>query len=597
MEQNMKKRNYSDIVDGEPQFNNPITPKKKRKCYRSTLNASSLSAIEARHIRSKFTTLPDSFLQTCLIPEETKTCRCRTVIISNTNNPVYNEKFSFELTEEDLHKRVMVSIWHQDSVTRLNEFWGCTSFGVASLMKPKKTVNGWYYLLTETVGRKKHMQVATKEKLLSTNKRRASLHPVIPAINKDITGVEQLNLTVHRGKGGFGFTLVESCPVKVGRVDRGSRASETDLREHDAIVRVNGVNVSRSTSVSVAKLIKNSGSMVTLDLIRPNSVIVEALLSKSNLKGGQSTLKGGQADEGYSGHISYPTDDRTTPLLRNSIYDLNKCCQDAVSRLLSQDMDFVELMRYGMQLYSRPLRHCILSQSQYGTLFRNIEKLVTISEYQIRQLQDAMLLTSCDDTDTSGQSEDEMSLSSIGMIYMSKLHLLVQAYTHYAQGITDANLMLVCLLRSTVFHQFYKNIPIEGRSLSLTTFLRQPLRHIIDIQSTLKDILQATPTDSPDHVTFYRLVEGLQPCVTTILNITRHNDINITSSEFKTTILLKKIMSRSSQRAGLNAPLLSSLGSGPSLGSGVKTSGSSLSSRSSGVGSSISSRCSNPDAI
>ncbi|KAK3594506.1 hypothetical protein CHS0354_007144 [Potamilus streckersoni] len=353
-----------------------------------------------------------------------------------------------ELTDEDHHKRVMISIWKQDPVTRLNEFGGCTSFGVARLMNPNKAVNGWYYLLTETVGRKKHMQIATKDKLLATINRRASLLPVIPAINKDISGVEQLKLTVHRGRGGFGFTLMESCPVKVGRVDRGSRASETDLREDDAIVRVNGENVSRSTSVSVAKLIKNSGSIVTLDIIRSTSLIVEASLNKSSLKGDQS-------DED-SGDMSHPTDDCTQSLLRNSINDLKKCCQDAANRLLIIDMDFVQLMYHGLQQYSRPLRHCILSQTQYGTLFRNIEKLVTISEYQIRQLQDAMLLTSCDDTDTSGYSENDMSLSLIGMIYMSKLHLLSQAYTHYAQGTTDANIVLFSLLRSVEFQKFCK---------------------------------------------------------------------------------------------------------------------------------------------
>ncbi|KAK3594507.1 hypothetical protein CHS0354_007145 [Potamilus streckersoni] len=118
----------------------------------------------------------------------------------------------------------------------------------------------------------------------------------------------------------------------------------------------------------------------------------------------------------------------------------------------------------------------------------------------------------------------------------------------------------------------------------------------MDIQSGLKDILQVTPTDSPDHMTFFRLVEGLQPCVTTILTITKYNNINITSSEFETDLLLKKIRS-SSQRSKLTAPSLSSLGSASSLGSGSRISVSTLSSGTSGMGSSISSRCSIPNAV
>lgn len=44
----------------------------------------------------------------------------------------------------------------------------------------------------------------------------------MPPINKDVWGMESLTVTVHRGEHGYGFSVVESCPVKVGRVDRGT---------------------------------------------------------------------------------------------------------------------------------------------------------------------------------------------------------------------------------------------------------------------------------------------------------------------------------------------------------------------------------------
>ena len=43
----------------------------------------------------------------------------------------------------------------------------------------------------------------------------------VPPINKDVWGLESLTVTVYRGEHGYGFSVVESCPVKVGRVDRG----------------------------------------------------------------------------------------------------------------------------------------------------------------------------------------------------------------------------------------------------------------------------------------------------------------------------------------------------------------------------------------
>ncbi|KAL3872430.1 hypothetical protein ACJMK2_040357 [Sinanodonta woodiana] len=545
---------------------------------------------EARQIGSKRCALANSFVRISLILDQNEISQRRTEVVRNSSNPVYDASYSFELTDKDLHKRLMISVWHQDLTTERNEFLGCTSFGIASVMKQRKDVNGWYYLLTEEFGRKKHLQITRKDKFLTAISRRASLPPVIPAINKDITGVEQVNLTVHRGKGGFGFTLVESCPVKVGKVDRGSRAADAGLREDDVITHVNGKNISRSTSTSVAKLVKKSGSMVTLTLIRNTTLFLEPLLSRHS-------SNGDHLDDADLGCTSRPNGSLTQPLLRNSGNTKDTRCQDAVNRLLNQDMDFVQLMHHGMQQYSRPLRHCILSQSQYEMLFQNIEKLVTISEYQIRQLQETMQMTSCDDSDTSSHSENKDFLYTIGMIYTSKLHLLDQAYTHYAQGVTDANMILSCLLRSKEFYQFSQNIPKDGRSLTLTTFIRQPLRHIMDIQSTLFDILQATPTDSPDHMTFSRIVEGLQPCIETVLKITRFNDINITSSEFECALLLKKIKERSSQKPRLSAPSASSLGLGSSLGSGSRTSGSTLSSGTSGMGSSMSSRCKYNDFI
>lgn len=137
---------------------------------------------------------------------------------------------------------------------------GCMSFGVRHLQCGDRPVSGWYHLLTEDVGIKKHRKVTMKERpavpVMQSRERRLD-DSQIPSVNSDIQGQQKLEMCVYKSRyGGFGFTVIDSCPVKIGRVDRSSRAEEAGLRQGDIIIRVNGQNVSRSTSVSVARCIK-----------------------------------------------------------------------------------------------------------------------------------------------------------------------------------------------------------------------------------------------------------------------------------------------------------------------------------------------------
>ena len=61
---------------------------------------------------------------------------------------------------------------------------------------------------------------------------------------------------LKKGKSGYGFTVSGNSPVKVCRVDPGSAAEAAGLKPDDCIVRIDGLNVSRSTADSVARIIK-----------------------------------------------------------------------------------------------------------------------------------------------------------------------------------------------------------------------------------------------------------------------------------------------------------------------------------------------------
>jgi hypothetical protein len=52
----------------------------------------------------------------------------------------------------------------------------------------------------------------------------------------------------------------------------------------------------------------------------------------------------------------------------------------AILDLVTCEQRFIDIMQHGIQQFSRPLRHCVLSRQQHTTLFQNIEKVGTIGD-------------------------------------------------------------------------------------------------------------------------------------------------------------------------------------------------------------------------
>ncbi|WAR00074.1 RGS3-like protein [Mya arenaria] len=169
-----------------------------------------------------------------------------------------------EVSEADEGRRLLAAVWGQKSNSGPIESFGCMSFGLKHLKSGERPVSGWYHLLAEDVGCKKHLKVSENRPCFPVMQSRiARPAPVdigvheISEVNKVINGPERLQISVQRSPfGGFGFSVVDACPVRIGRVDGASRAEEAGIRPGDLVVRVNGQNVSRSTSASVARCIK-----------------------------------------------------------------------------------------------------------------------------------------------------------------------------------------------------------------------------------------------------------------------------------------------------------------------------------------------------
>uniref|UniRef100_A0A452IMA7 Regulator of G-protein signaling 3 n=2 Tax=Gopherus agassizii TaxID=38772 RepID=A0A452IMA7_9SAUR len=136
------------------------------------------------------------------------------------------------------------------------------SFGVKSLLTPDKEVSGWYYLLGEDLGRTKHLKVATQRLKQNREPPRASQRAELG--NQEAENMEQLKITIPRGRDGFGFTICCDSPVRVQAVDSGGPAEKAGLQQLDTVVQLNQQPVEHWKCVELAHEIRNCPSEIIL---------------------------------------------------------------------------------------------------------------------------------------------------------------------------------------------------------------------------------------------------------------------------------------------------------------------------------------------
>ena len=75
-----------------------------------------------------------------LIPDR-KPLECNTRAVPNVNgSAIFNEKFTFEINNDDLHKRLCFSIYNYQQEKNDTQLQGCLSFGIRNTLK-KQRVN------------------------------------------------------------------------------------------------------------------------------------------------------------------------------------------------------------------------------------------------------------------------------------------------------------------------------------------------------------------------------------------------------------------------------------------------------------------------
>ncbi|CAK8675017.1 unnamed protein product [Clavelina lepadiformis] len=84
-----------------------------------------------------------------------KTTPC--LVVGDSAN--LHETFTFEISRRNVNRRLLISTWSSGEGKERPAFIGCMSFGLRTILNSQEVVQGWYYLLREALGRKKHLKV------------------------------------------------------------------------------------------------------------------------------------------------------------------------------------------------------------------------------------------------------------------------------------------------------------------------------------------------------------------------------------------------------------------------------------------------------
>ncbi|CAF0789123.1 unnamed protein product [Adineta steineri] len=162
--------------------------------------------------------------------------------------------------------------------------------------------------------------------------------------------------------------------------------------------------------------------------------------------------------------------------------------------LIEIEKEFICQLELGVQLYSRPLKHYLISSNEHAKLFQNIEKILAISRYQLNRLQSL---------------SERIIISHIGRIFHEKVQLICEAFTRYISGYSDACLQLKQLNKCASFQRFINQG--NNSNLSIEQFLQIPLNHMDNLANQL-DTLCCTCENANDANYLLHVLKELRQC-------------------------------------------------------------------------------------
>ena len=111
-----------------------------------------------RNIRRHDLATPCYFVQLSVIPQETGKVNTLVTSMKHERDPVFDEVFMIAPHTTSGRPRLLIEVMSigEDHRQRLV---GCMSFGIRPLLAQRKSISGWYYLLNDELGQRKHFRV------------------------------------------------------------------------------------------------------------------------------------------------------------------------------------------------------------------------------------------------------------------------------------------------------------------------------------------------------------------------------------------------------------------------------------------------------
>ncbi|TGZ61299.1 hypothetical protein CRM22_008060 [Opisthorchis felineus] len=133
-----------------------------------------LHFFEAKSLRTGSDAPCRSFIKVTVVPDKTNSLTQQTQPVESGSNPQFNETILLNLAKIRHVRRILISVYCQLTDGQDSELLGGMSFGLAGLQS-KNRICGWYYLLNETMARKKHLKAGLEEPRTSDDAKRLSV--------------------------------------------------------------------------------------------------------------------------------------------------------------------------------------------------------------------------------------------------------------------------------------------------------------------------------------------------------------------------------------------------------------------------------------
>ncbi|XP_065200428.1 uncharacterized protein PsGEF isoform X2 [Planococcus citri] len=557
--------------------------------------------IRARNLVRSSGELPcNAYVKVNLVPQGCVKTFHRTCVRKNSCNPKFDHKFSMEIMENDLNKRVLISAWHRDRGKQKSEFLGCMSFAVKNVLR--KEINGSYKLLSQKSNKSYVSQFQAQVDVMSSQTVSYSLEKTSNAeidkysgndklksmtvtkkdmnkVHEEFLFLQHLELdpapsnkdssdpkksgrtpftTTHKltrqSSKSYGFSIAWTHPPRIERVEADLPADLAGLKPGDNVIFVNKINVVTLPEEKILDIIKNCGNQLVLEIYRKPPVangsinfasqpIIHQLPPKK-----QSSFKVRVSENSSNNKIeSRSTTAYSTATAASTETSKRRLQLPQITFSSEEKVDPAENSRqfYVFQLLKKEQQYALSLQfgiSRFLLPLAERRDVMRPNEHQVlfQNVQELLRITE-DILERTSQDEGEGYGKCIGKLYMKKFPAINAAYRKYCCGLKKADCILVEKTRCSEFMRLVTDPPIPKKRPDLVSFIHKPLQHYRDILKSLQLIANCKESKEIDHHILTKLISELQA---TYRDITVESGLMDCSTEGRPILSLQDLESR-----------------------------------------------------